>query len=82
VLRWDYPGYLFLTTAKYLDMVIKGVKDPKDKSLLLVHNPSKLDSPSWKGPDQPERKWKDDPEHWTKENTLEEKAPPGFKQPG
>ncbi len=81
-LSWDYPGYVLLTTAKYLDMVVKGVKDPADKSVLVVHNPQKGDSPTWKGPEQPERKWKDDPERWMKENTLTEKAPQGFKQPG
>ena len=40
-LSWDYPGYVLLTTAKYLDMVVKGVKDPADKSVLVVHKPPK-----------------------------------------
>jgi hypothetical protein len=68
--RWDYPSYSLLTAAKYMDMVIKGIKDPTNKTLLLVHNPGKSDSPTAK---PEERKWKDDPEHWTKENTLHEK---------
>jgi hypothetical protein len=68
--RWDYPSYPLLTAAKYMDMVVKGIKNPTDKKLLLVHNPSKPDSEK----DKPEdRKWKADPEKWIKENTLHEK---------
>jgi hypothetical protein len=73
VMTWDYPGFWYLFTAKYMDMVTKGIKDPTNKTLLLVHNPAKTDSPNWKAPDHPTRPWQNDPERWTVENTLHEK---------
>jgi hypothetical protein len=91
-LSWDYPGYMLLTAAKWMDMVVKGIKDPHDKIAMLVHNPHKGDNPGWRGPDHPTRPFASDPERWwildpgigtkggdpAKNN---EKAPPGFKEP-